>query len=247
MITRTPTTQLITDITNNRTSGFRPGVISRFKPGVHEVVLSEYSLTPLHQIDELEEQFTALTPGRVRSFNIYGPNNLCAVHAYGTYLRINSQGYDIALSRRSMRRPDNSNYHIAAALSHIPSVAHPRRCANPDDKVNTLQLTPDSKDCLEAPGVAIYAAPGNGKSYAQQRYAYRCAHTDFMYDPRLLLPREVPLRGFSVTRLKLQRNSCNDYILHQLENANFYPSNGLMEKNRISQAYPYFMMLKYGI
>ncbi|XP_017305369.1 uncharacterized protein LOC108254642 isoform X1 [Diaphorina citri] len=215
---------MIATITDRDSPGFRPGIISRYEPGVHEVDLEDFLLVP--SVDEdsgLNVRKASQDGASVNKWDgdsatksdgastnksngdpatqpnghtVYGQTSLCAAHLYGTSLRVHSPLYDLS-PRPDLRRIDATHRPIAEFLRTLPPVAAPA-FNTPRDQVVILQLTRDGRDCISAPGLGIYGAPGNGKSFVQERFGYRCADTDFLYDPDTRVVRHLAALGMTV-------------------------------------------------
>uniref|UniRef100_A0A8D8ZB36 Uncharacterized protein n=1 Tax=Cacopsylla melanoneura TaxID=428564 RepID=A0A8D8ZB36_9HEMI len=222
---------LVSNITNKYSPGFLPGIISRYEPGVHEMDASELSL----HLGASLRSVSPPSPGNNRNTllrssanpwdKLYGQTSLCATHLYATYLRVTHPGYD--LTNRSFLRKIDTSYYPTILQSIAPP--SPPLFNAADDHVITVTLTPAGTDYVESPGLAIYGAPGNGKSYAQSRFLYRHADTDFLYDPDKRVVNQLASLGVTIF------SNQYDLLIGNVPLIMFLPSNKLMVDRILSK------------
>lgn len=188
----------IYDLKNPQNANYTPGVVTRFEPGVHEYNTDDFKVLPNSTNFFNREQFT-VTDGKSRRFvNINGPNNLSATHLYATQLRVSSAGFDLDASRATMRKCDNSNFPIARIIKkRFPIPIVPNVYDEGDSKI-VVNITPDGPECIEAPGLGVYAPPGHGKTVCQQHYWCRYADSDFIYSPNATVVTQLAQLNYTI-------------------------------------------------
>lgn len=209
------------DLNSKNAIGFKSGIRVRYTPGIHYVE-ENYVVLPETNNFSVDNQFT-ISPGNKRLHtNLYGSNNTSTSHLYATNKRVTEVGYNLQATRANMRPPDQSNYAIAEVIiNKFKKIVAPVKNNQYDDTI-LVNITPESANCIEADGLVVYGAPGNGKTTCMDSYYLRSIDTDYIYDPNSKVIEEMASLCYTIFT--------NDYTLGtpNVPTIMFMPTNAIM-------------------